>query len=429
MAFPQGINFRATAGYVTDGANEDHELAAGGSQDYPWTTAQGNSVGWENGGSSVGSRDRNSALDRRLAGTNQYDSTPHIGLDFRIDLPAAGAYNIRAAVGDAVYDSASSSRCELFDGSTSLGYVYNGGAIAGGNFADATGTVYSAANWPGSNAAISKSFAGTIARFRFGIANTANMPAAHFYVEPATLTITHKATLAVSSAGHTGNSAPAFTPTGGATLIAVSMFFAPAKRNIGFFDNLGANDSWTRIETGFYDAGSTTQLEAYILENALPTSTEVRLFAQTGGDVYDYPTIDVFEVTGLAATGKVLDAVWAYQAAVGGTTDAITPGALASQSVDRMVLGVAFDADNSPSLPNAGTNWTSVATFADYGSGATGRAEKRTYTGTSADSATWTNGSGSNKNYASLAIALKTAILSAGSKVPVFMYDYARRRH
>lgn len=69
MAFPQGLNFRATNAYVTDGTNEAPETDSGGTgnQNYPWTTAQGNTVGWETADSVYQARDWNSGNDRRLA--------------------------------------------------------------------------------------------------------------------------------------------------------------------------------------------------------------------------------------------------------------------------------------------------------------------------------------------------------------------------
>ena len=46
MAFPQGIDFRATSGYVTDPTNCTYEIGNAFSATYPRTTAQGNTVGW-----------------------------------------------------------------------------------------------------------------------------------------------------------------------------------------------------------------------------------------------------------------------------------------------------------------------------------------------------------------------------------------------
>ena len=107
MSFPQGINFRATAGYVTDGANEYGEIAT--TANYPTTSTQGNNVGWETAPS--GTRDRNNALDVRLAGIHFGDNATL--RDYRIDLSGTGSWISRIAAGDA----ASNQECkmELFD--------------------------------------------------------------------------------------------------------------------------------------------------------------------------------------------------------------------------------------------------------------------------------------------------------------------------
>lgn len=172
MAFPQGINFRATSGYVTDGANESFENAG---TLYPRTTAQGNTVGWEQ---AVGNlRDRSSSVDRRLAGINYINSQS----DYRIDLPSAGSYTIRAAFGD--MSSVNDTLWSLLDTTTSLATLATGTNVASGSFKDATDTVRTAAAWPGSNASITKTFSTTICRFR-GAAAAANI-ISHVYVEAA----------------------------------------------------------------------------------------------------------------------------------------------------------------------------------------------------------------------------------------------------
>lgn len=178
MAFPQGINFRATAGYVTDGTNEDHELTA--SNSYPWTTAQGNTVGFETVSSNYNPRDRNSGNDRRIAGNSDCSSAnPY---DFRFDLPSAGTYNIRVAIGDGSY-AKTSQQVAVIDTTTSLGNLFSGvNTGASNSFADATGSVYTAANWPGSNTAASKTFSTTIFRLRLGN-GTNGTTIAHAYVE------------------------------------------------------------------------------------------------------------------------------------------------------------------------------------------------------------------------------------------------------
>lgn len=180
MAYPQGANFRQNLAFVTDGANEHFEAGTGVGT-YPTTTAQGNTVGWEDDGLllTLQVRDRNSGNDRRLAGMH-FDTTLD-NINYRFDLPSAGTYNIRAANGEANY--ARTCRMDLYDTSSSLGTLINGSTGAANSFLDATNTVYTAANWPGSNTAVSKTFTTTICRFRFPRSSFSETWVAHLYVE------------------------------------------------------------------------------------------------------------------------------------------------------------------------------------------------------------------------------------------------------
>lgn len=141
MALPQGINFRNTAGFVTDGTNEDYHIPSRGA--YPWTTAQGNNVGYENGVNLTG-RDRNAGNDRRIAGTGWVEDVSE--RPFRIDLPSAGNYRVGCAGGEANY----ATDCEIWlEDSGGLIQSLCTGTTSGANqFKDATNTEYSAANWP-----------------------------------------------------------------------------------------------------------------------------------------------------------------------------------------------------------------------------------------------------------------------------------------
>jgi len=176
MAYPQGINFRATLAFVTDGANEDWISDPNTVIIYPYTTVQGNTVGWEQTlGDST--RNRNSGIDRRLAGVHFNGNSAQV--DFRLDLPSASDYNIRLAAGDDSYGQ--NVNISLLDTTTSLGALSSGTTSGSGKFKDAVNTEYSSANWPGSNASVTKTFATTICRFR--LASGATNHIAHAYVE------------------------------------------------------------------------------------------------------------------------------------------------------------------------------------------------------------------------------------------------------
>jgi hypothetical protein len=179
MSFPQGCSFRATAGFVTDGANDYRILGS----TYPTTTTQGNVCGWEQ---TVQTRDRSSGVDPRVAGINFILNSAGSDANFRIDLPVAGSYNIRMAIGDATNEQNCS--ISLYDNTTLLTAIVSAGdTVSAGRFFDATGVLRSSASvWASSNAPITQTFSSTICRVRlvFHVASLVNA-IAYFYIEAA----------------------------------------------------------------------------------------------------------------------------------------------------------------------------------------------------------------------------------------------------
>lgn len=148
-----GINFRATAGYVTDDTDETYCIG----DSYPVTRG-----GWTFGHDSFSSTvDRSTSVDRRLAGSN-FISAGNFML-FRVDLPAAGSYWVRLAMGDQAGTAVVSEPLEIRDTTTVL-TTFNGASVSPPDWYDATNTNYSAANWPTSNTRISQTFSTTIFR-------------------------------------------------------------------------------------------------------------------------------------------------------------------------------------------------------------------------------------------------------------------------
>lgn len=150
-----GVNFRATAGYVTDGAGQTYCTA----DSYP-VTRGGATFGWETAG--IDTRDRNNAIDVRLAGIN---FTGAGGDSWRIDLTATGSYDIRLALGDA--SNAQTITCEVYDNAT-LKATISGTTSGALRWFDATGVERTDVTWPTSNAAITHTFASTILRLKHG---------------------------------------------------------------------------------------------------------------------------------------------------------------------------------------------------------------------------------------------------------------------
>lgn len=178
-----GINFRDSSGYVTDGTDETY--CTGIDEDTYPTTRAGATFGWNSGNSDMG-RDRDSGVDRRLAGRNGQENTG-TQAEFQLDLPAAGDYDIRLALGDATGAEAYQ-RVDIYDDTTLLFSIVDTDGTSAGNFDDATGTNYSTANWPGSNTAVTHTFSTTTLIMKLGSttaqANTSTI--AHLYVAQAT---------------------------------------------------------------------------------------------------------------------------------------------------------------------------------------------------------------------------------------------------
>jgi hypothetical protein len=159
LGYDKGFNFRNTQPYVTDGANEASVLGDGYS-----TTKNGVTFGWETV-SQI--RDRVAGNDRRLAGSNQVVNNG-TQIAFRVDLPAAGTYQIHLALGDAG-SAQSDEYLQIKDNTTVLMTIDKRGAgTAIQQFYDATGALLTNTTWPTSEAPVTLTFASTILRVVIG---------------------------------------------------------------------------------------------------------------------------------------------------------------------------------------------------------------------------------------------------------------------
>lgn len=152
-----GFNFRATSGYVTDGPDEVY--VAG--DVYPTTrsTSNGNSAtfGWLT--APDGSRDRDSGIDRRLAGINFANNV----VDFQIDLPSSGEHEIVVAAGDTGGNN--DGDYVLLDNATTIASFDEVGGINGW-FADAMGTSHAEDDWPSNQVPRTHTFTSTTFVYR-----------------------------------------------------------------------------------------------------------------------------------------------------------------------------------------------------------------------------------------------------------------------
>jgi hypothetical protein len=150
-----GFNFRATSGYVTDGAGQSPVLG----EVYPNVYSNGLTAGFVAGVGGI-VRDRDNAIDVRLAGINGQFNDGASQDTFRVTLPSSGNYTIALAIGDMGSDE-NYQYVVVKDGSTTLFSVIAPLGTVTDDFIDATGTHYSAAAWPGSNTPVSVTMSGT----------------------------------------------------------------------------------------------------------------------------------------------------------------------------------------------------------------------------------------------------------------------------
>jgi hypothetical protein len=175
-----GIDFRGTAGYVTDPVNCTYCVGDA----YP-VTRGGATFGWTTGPGG-GQVDRLNTNDARLAGINYTGALAGI---FRFDLPSTGQYDINLAMGDAGANS-NYGDVQLKDNTTAF---YSSGtslAITTTNtFNDAGGPPpnnWSNTAWPGSNVKVTRTFTSTIFNVVCNYANIAhNIVIAHLLVSTA----------------------------------------------------------------------------------------------------------------------------------------------------------------------------------------------------------------------------------------------------
>lgn len=169
MAWTAKFNFRSTAAYVTDSSDEIYVKSGTGAVNDPgeaYSISRAPSggtptvtFGWT-GATDTTTRDRiDTGVDHRLAGMHSNGGANTA--TFRVDLPAAGVYDIRIAAGD--YASQFSTiKFQFADNGSSLWTINSGTTNPSGNsFLDAVGAEYSSANWITSNTAKRLTFSTT----------------------------------------------------------------------------------------------------------------------------------------------------------------------------------------------------------------------------------------------------------------------------
>lgn len=156
----KGFGFRSTSGYVTDATNDTYVLLA---TTYPTTrTVGGDSVtfGWETAPDD--SRDRTTSYSPGIAGFN-FQNAGGSDRVFRIDLPSAGDYRLRAAFGDPA-GNAQGYYVDIRDTSSVLYTLGSATSTQVNALIDPNGTDHYAFNWDANNTTRDSTFSTTIFR-------------------------------------------------------------------------------------------------------------------------------------------------------------------------------------------------------------------------------------------------------------------------
>jgi hypothetical protein len=161
----KGFNFRATSGFVTDGTNQTYDLGAV----YPRSVTIDSdtfNVGWASD-TTANTRDRINSQGANFAGMN-FRNNSSGAIKWKIDLPAAGQYTIRLALGE--HDNVCNIFCRIFDNASVLSTVASGVSTNFANgFVDATGVARtSPSDWTTNNASVTLTFASQICFIEIG---------------------------------------------------------------------------------------------------------------------------------------------------------------------------------------------------------------------------------------------------------------------
>lgn len=185
MAFPQGIDFRSTSAYVTDPTDHTYEIST--TANYPRTSAQGNTVGWETITGTLNGRDRSTSVDARIAGLI-FNSSTTGNMTYRIDLPSSGSYLIKGAAHDAI-TGVKDTKLEVSDTTTLLVTAWDQASMVFLEPVDITNVKMAASSWPSGQGSRTLTWSTTIARFKLTqptSGGTQNFPfISNIYIESA----------------------------------------------------------------------------------------------------------------------------------------------------------------------------------------------------------------------------------------------------
>lgn len=302
-SFDAGFDFRATSAYVTDPAGSYFV----GATAYP-TTSDGITYGWTST-TGLGTRNRSTSVDPRLAGVVFRSSGTSAYNDFRVDLPAPGAYEISIALGD-VGSGQSGEYAEIYDGTTLLATVNAANASQpAGSFFDMQSNLYTMANFFTSEVPSTLTFSTTQLIVRIGTANSAtgNDTVAWLHVTSAIAApaVTTTAASSITASGATLNGS--ITDTGGADAMEhgfaystdPSLSTGASTSTLGAFTGTGAfTDDLSSLS-----ASTAYYYRAYVTNSAGTSYGSIQSFTTSSGG-------------GGGETADWYDASWGYRVKV-----------------------------------------------------------------------------------------------------------------
>lgn len=349
MSYAQGIDFRSSSGFVTDPSGCDAET--GTTANYPRTSAQGNTVGWEQAPS--GTRNRSASVDARLAGI-AFNSSSSTEIKYRLDVPN-GTYTLTLALGDAT--TTQRTTCHVYDGATVLATI-GPTATTGGQFIDASGVVRtSASDWVTNEVTISVTITTGILRVGILQGGSASGVIAHLKaVQAATLVTASDTGLTVTDAIQK-TASHLVTDTGATISDAASRIWAVTASDVGatMSDAVaslrlrGITDTGTTVTdaTGKAAIHSLADTGLSVTDSVVATRGSLSL-ADTGTTVTD--SLASLRLRGTASTGvTVTDSVASLRVrAISDTGATITDSPVARRGINLTATGATISDSIGP---------------------------------------------------------------------------------
>ncbi len=177
-----GINFRASAGFVTDGPGQTYCL---GTDAYP-TPRGGYVFGWETP-VLVDARDRNSGVDPRLAGMVYRPNGGGVST-FRLDV-SPDMYRFGLATGDGYGGNIQDNYLDIKDNTNTPSLITFDPLTTGAtSFGDAAGNIWTNTSWAANNSLVDINLSTGILRITISSSSGSfSSTIAHIYLEPIVL--------------------------------------------------------------------------------------------------------------------------------------------------------------------------------------------------------------------------------------------------